>query len=88
MKLKKPIYGLVDAPRVWYLEAVRRFHALGFVRHPLDPCFFLYFAADIQNDGEDLSDKFVCCIGMHVDDLLSAADFNNHAVQSLLDSLR
>ena len=33
--------GQLDAPRRWYLEAVRRLRALGLRQHVLDPCTFL-----------------------------------------------
>ena len=88
MRLRKPIYGLVDAPRAWYLEAVRRFESLGFVRHPLDPCLFLMFAPESNEASAETPRRLVCCIGMHVDDLLGAGDFNHPAVGPLLDRLR
>ena len=44
MQLKKPMYGLCDAPRAWYTEAVDRILSLDNVyRHPLDACLFLVF---------------------------------------------
>ena len=36
MLLVKPVYGQLDAPRRWYLEAVRRLRALGLRQHLLD----------------------------------------------------
>ena len=33
MRLRKPMYGLVDAPRAWYLEARERVTSLGTVPH-------------------------------------------------------
>ena len=41
MKLTKPMYGLVDAPKAWFDEAVDRILTMGdgaIVRHPLDSC--------------------------------------------------
>ena len=38
--------GQLDAPRRWYLEAVRRLRALGLRQHVLDPCTFLIYEAD------------------------------------------
>ena len=40
MRLRKPIYGLVDAPRAWFREARDRLNAIGFHAHPLDQCLF------------------------------------------------
>ena len=45
MKLQKPCYGQLDAPRRWYLEAVRRLQSLGLRQHALDPCAFLIYEA-------------------------------------------
>ena len=42
IQLRRPVYGLVDAPRAWYKEAAKRLERLGFTRHPLDQSFFLY----------------------------------------------
>ena len=69
MKLRKPMYGLVDAPRAWYCEATERLERLGFVRHPLDQCLFLLY------DWETLDSlgrpQLVCALGLYVDDLLA-----------------
>ena len=52
MKLRKPIYGLVDAPRAWYKEAAERLERLGFTRHPLDQCLFLWHdRQDLDSSG-------------------------------------
>ena len=44
MKLLKSMYGLADAPRLWWREATDRLFACGFRAHPLDPCLFLSYA--------------------------------------------
>ena len=49
MKLQKPCYGQLDAPRRWYLEAVRRLQSLGLRQHALDPCAFLIYEADFKD---------------------------------------
>ena len=36
LRLKKPMYGLCDAPRAWFLEAKERLISLGAQQHPLD----------------------------------------------------
>ena len=43
MFLRKPVYGQLDAPRRWYLEAIRRLTSLGWKQRSLDPCAFLLF---------------------------------------------
>ena len=49
----KPVYGQLDAPRRWYLEAVRRHRSLGLRQRLLDPCTFLIYDADhrLPEDG-------------------------------------
>ena len=46
MRLKKPMYGLCDAPRAWYSEARERITRLGTIVHPLDPCLFMAYNYD------------------------------------------
>ncbi|CAK0820802.1 unnamed protein product [Prorocentrum cordatum] len=61
MKLIKRMYGQVDAPRRWWLRAVDDLKASGLKQHPLDPCAFLSFDEDGNNDGFIL---------LYVDDML------------------
>ena len=68
MFLRKPVYGQLDAPRRWYLEAVRRLTSLGWKQHYLDPCAFLLFDPDA---------KLVAMLCLHVDDMLAAGDPNS-----------
>ena len=69
MRLRKPMYGLVDAPRSWYREARERMERLGFRTHPLDQCLFLYHdEEDLDSDGRP---QLVCAIGLYVDDVLA-----------------
>ena len=63
MRLRKPMYGLSDAPRAWYEEASRRLLSLGFTKHPLDGCLYLWFDTELR-----------CAIGLHVDDLLGVVE--------------
>ena len=42
MKLVEPMYGQVDAPREWFIEASRRLIDCSFVSHPLDQCFHCF----------------------------------------------
>ena len=41
--LKKPMYGLCDALRPWFLEAKERLTSLGAQQHPLDACLYLLY---------------------------------------------
>ena len=77
MFLRKPVYGQLDAPRRWYLEAVRRLRSLGWIQHALDPCLFMLF--DDATSDPDQPDKS-CLVGalcLHVDDMLGAGDQDN-----------
>ncbi|CAK0802739.1 unnamed protein product, partial [Prorocentrum cordatum] len=65
MKLIKPMYGQVDAPRRWWLRAVDDLKASGLKQHPLDPCMFLSFDEDGNCDG---------FIPLDVDDMLGGGD--------------
>ena len=64
MKLVKPMYGQIEAPREWFKEATRRLIKCEFTVHPLDPCFFMAFK---QN-------QLVGLVHLHVDDMLVAGD--------------
>ena len=72
MYLKKPVYGQLDAPRKWYLEALRRLESLGWKRHQLDPCLFMLFDDSNITDGD--MPKLVGLLIIHVDDILAAGD--------------
>ena len=50
MNLKKPMYGLRDAPRAWYSEAREPTSRLGATVHPLDPCCFLIHNHEANED--------------------------------------
>ena len=62
-RLTAPVYGQANAPRQWYEHVVRILQALGWVRHTLDPCLFLW-----KQDG-----YVVAVLGIHVDDLIAGA---------------
>lgn len=56
MRLTKPMYGLVDAPKAWFDEAVTRILETGkgaIIQHPLDSCLFLAYDRPIQLGTED-----------------------------------
>ena len=69
MLLRKPVYGQLDAPRRWYLEASRRLKSLGWTHHILDPCLFL-----LHRRGADGVPTLVGMISLHVDDMLGCGD--------------
>lgn len=48
MLLRKPCYGQPDAPRRWFLEAVRRLRELGLRQHLMDPCTCLVYSQDFE----------------------------------------
>ena len=97
MLLVKPVYGQLDAPRRWYLEAVRRLRGLGLRQHVLDPCTFLIYEADHGGptgespdpDPPFLGAERLCgMICLHVDDMLGAGDPNSEVYNKVLAELR
>ena len=97
MLLVKPVYGQLDAPRRWYLEAVRRLRALGLRQHVLDPCTFLIYEADHggptggaqEPDPTWLGSERLCgMICLHVDDMLGAGDPSSEVYNRALTELR
>ena len=96
MLLVKPVYGQLDAPRRWYLEAVRRLRSLGLRQHILDPCTFLVYETDFENPyapglprASTLGDDRLCgMICLHVDDMLGAGDGNSPVYQDVIKRLR
>ena len=96
MLLVKPVYGQLDAPRRWYLEAVRRLRSLGLRQHILDPCTFLIYETDFENPyapgqprNSTLGDDRLCgMICLHVDDMLGAGDGSSPVYQDVIKRLR
>ena len=79
MKLTKPMYGLVDAPKACFDEAVDRILKMGdgtIVQHPLDACLFLAFDRALRQEEEDDDDppRLLAIFGIHVDDLLGCCN--------------
>ena len=63
-KLRKPVYGLVDAPRGWHLALDEEFLSSGCSKCSLDPAMYMYFS-------NDESEKKIEGIAVtHVDDIL------------------
>jgi hypothetical protein len=56
VKLERSLYGIRQAPRIWYDTLISEFHTLGFVelisdtcvfKHPTERCYLLIFVDDI-----------------------------------------
>ena len=87
LRLKKPMYGLCDAPRAWFLEAKERLTSLGAQQHPLDACCYLLYDHNAPRDhwttttdtnGNRHQSPPLCAIfGLHIDDIIGCADSNN-----------
>ena len=69
MALIKPVYGQLDAPRLWWQEATRRLTQEGWTPHDLDPCLFV-----LHHHHDDGSTVPCGLIALHVDDMLGAGD--------------
>ena len=87
------MYGLVDAPRAWYLEARERLTSLGAMVHPLDSCLFMVYddAAQSQilpDSSSEASQMLVAIFGIHVDDILGCCNPNSPRWQSFQTSLK
>lgn len=95
MQLKKPMYGLCDAPRAWYMEAVERILSLDNVyRHSLDACLFMVFDPNKKSQLSQSDEQpngspglLVAAFGIHVDDLLGCGDINNDIYQKVKKQL-
>ena len=67
------VYGLVNSPRLWHKEVVRRMLAAGWVQHSLDPAFFLRWSED---------GALLALAGIHVDDMISCFGTSPEAQQA------
>ena len=96
MLLRKPVYGQLDAPRRWYLEACRRLKSLNLRQHALDPCMFLIYAQDFEEryGPDDAAEKplldsgLVGMICLHVDDMLGCGDPTSKIYNKVIEELR
>ena len=64
-RLKKPVYGLVDAPRGWHKALDGEFMHTGCTKCLLDPAMYLYYSID--SEGEQEIEGIAVS---HVDDVL------------------
>ena len=70
MFLHKPVYGQLDAPKRWFLEATRRLRNGGWTAHPMDPCFWRLY-----EPAEDGAEPVLCgLLVLHVDDMLGCGN--------------
>ena len=98
MKLRKPMYGLCDAPRAWYSEARERVTRLGAVVHPLDPCLFMVYDYDAPEDqwldqpddnGNTVRQPpLLGLFGLHVDDILGCGNMDNASFQKFIKQMK
>ena len=69
MRLDKSMYGVVHAPRAWYVEATTRILSIPSIQqHPLDACFFMIY--DYQQPSQldkNAQGRLVGMFGIHVD---------------------
>ena len=80
MRLVKPMYGLCDAPRAWYEEAIERILRVGqgnTQRHPLDSYLFMIYRSLPKDQLMDTTVErdLAYIFGIiHVDDLVGCGD--------------
>lgn len=77
LRIKKAVYGLIDAPREWYTALQQTMDEAKFRRSKLDTC--LYYAWE--------KGRLVGALAIHVDDILftGTAEFQNTYMQKLKD---
>ena len=83
MKLRKSMYGLVDAPRSWYVEAISQILQIpNIYQHPLDACCFMIYdpSKPSQLDSE-CPGELVGVFGINVDDMLGCGNLQSPAYQ-------
>ena len=76
LRMRKPTFGDVRAPRQWNTKATSTMENIGFVGHPLDKCIFLSFREPVEEDSDfvrstDVSGRIWVLdgiLGLHVDD--------------------
>ena len=92
MKLIKPMYGLVDAPKAWFDEAVDRILHMGqgsIIQHPLDGCLFMAYdrPIEVEQAGNE-PPRLLAIFGLHVDDLLGCCNEDDPKTKELMEKLR
>ena len=79
-KLLKPVYGLVDAPRGWYLALNEKLVEAGCNKCNLDPAMYFQFSQNRKDD------KVLSGIALtHVDDILHGG---NQSFRNVMSSVK
>ena len=68
LRITKAFYGLVQAPRCWFMDISEKMKRQGWKSPLADRCFFILY-------DDDTGDVMSAC-GLHVDDLLICGDEN------------
>ena len=84
MLLIKPVYGQLDAPKRWYLEATRRLTSLGWTPHPLDPCLWRLFEPATEGECPVLCGLLT----LHVDDMLGTGNLQSQTYMAAEAALK
>ena len=79
-RLKKPVYGLNDAARAWYMTVKEELILYGCVQMPLDKSVFVY----------QPNEEFSGFLNVHVDDFLAAGnrDFHEKVLRRLKEKFQ
>ena len=77
VKLRKAVYGCIEAAKLWHLHITRSLASLGYHPNAYDPCVF-------NKQGPD---GLQCTIVIHVDDLLITSA-SPALIDELIDALR
>lgn len=90
MKLNKSVYGLVDAPRNWYTEAVNRIMSIdGVYQHAVAACLFMVYDMDASSQFDPtLQGSLVGIFGIHVDDVIGCGDLQSPTFQRVKEQPR
>ena len=62
------VYGLTNAPRIFWLDVDSKMRALGGTPHDIDRCIWIF---------KDRSGKVIGRVGCHVDDFIMSGDHQN-----------
>ena len=66
LEMRKGVYGLCNAPRLWWRRLREVLLELGFVEMRMMQCVFMYWASDHQGNRKQL----MGVLAVHVDDLI------------------